>query len=208
MADDIRDLGSAPLWRHSPNWARDPSTEIVMLRRVISERGTPHRLVQLEKDVPINFETEFVCTSKAEEKAVLAFFHGCRGRVKQFWIEHPRSLFDLKRSAPNGSSQLACINNNFDKQYCGYERFYMIMNNGDLITRKITGAEYDKNDDELILSFTGDTDRDINLGDYQRMGRLLLVRLDSDDLTIRMETPSICTFSLKFVELVNEYGAV
>ena len=82
------------------------------------------------------------------------------------------------------------------------------MNNGDLITRKITGAEYDKNDDELILSFTGDTDRDINLGDYQRMGRLLLVRLDSDDLTIRMETPSICTFSLKFVELVNEYGAV
>jgi len=209
MADSLEDLGtggSALLFPLEPNWASNPTTDLAMLRRVLSQRGTSHQLKSLTDDVPLKFKAGFTLLNKEQECTLLEFFCARLGRCQRFWIKHPRRHFELKSTATNGSATLVCNSNGFELQYQGYERIYILMNNGDVLTRKVTGATDDGS--ELTLNINTVLDREVTTDNHYRIGRLLWARFDNDELAERCVTNTICETSLDFVELVQEYSEI
>lgn len=206
MADDILDLGSYDTFPFNANWAKQAKTTIPLIRYYQQYRATSADIEQVIADVPMSVEMGFTLDSKQDEDTYLDFIHGKRGKVGKFWVKHPKSFFELKSFAGVGSTALVTYPNQFNLQYQGYERFYIIVTNGDMITRKITSVTYNVVTDDVTLQFANPTDRDLSPTDIVTWGRMLLVRFDDDTFEIEGETDYISEISLRFTELVQEYS--
>ena len=207
MADSLLDINypTYPLFPFDPNWASEPKTMASMTRRVVEFQGTSQQLVLLTEDCPIQFNAAFLFTTKADIYTMWEFFCARRGRCQRFWIKHPKRLFRLKVAAGTGTDFLGCYPNAFHRPFRAYERLYIRMNNGDILTRSVTAAEYNEGEDRLDLTLDSNLDRDIGLTDYDCIGRLLLCRFDADELPEVIYTTTISEVQFSFVELVQEY---
>ena len=206
MADSLLDLGSTPVFPLEPNWATEPSTNLTMTRRLLGYRGTIQSLFSLTPDVPVVFQAKFTVYDKTDENTIMDFFHARKGRNQRFWIKHPRQHFTLKETAGNGTLSMVCNPNDSHNQWQGYERIYIRMTDGDLLTRKVTAANYNEAQDEVTLTLNSALDRDITTTNQNLIGRMLLCRFDSDDFRVTWLTTITMEFSLKFYELVGEYS--
>lgn len=205
MADSLLDLGSTPVFPLEPNWVSQPSTNISLSRNLLAYRGTKHSIFPITDDAPITFEAHFTIYEKSDEDTFLDFFHARRGRNQRFWVKHPRQHFALKETASNGALSMVCYPNSAHDQFQGYERIYVVMSTGDIVTRKVNSATYSSDDDEINLAINSALDRDITISNQILIGRVLLCRFDSDELSVSHVTTTTCEFSLKFYELVKEY---
>ena len=208
MADSLEDLGTASMFPMELNWATIPSSTIEYVRRIAEYRGTVQNLEQVLADAPIPFEARFTPFDKEEEYELLDFFNDRRGMNQRFWIKHPRAHFTLKTTATTGSSALTCEPNRAHIQYQGYERIYIAMDDGDVLTRQVTSVVYNAGTDDQTVTINTVLDRDVTTINQNRIGRLLLVRFDSDTLTQRITNDRVCEIALKFYELVSEYSVV
>lgn len=210
MADSlpVADLGSFPVFPLSPNWSSDPSSQIAFARDVIREPGTSHALVSITDDAPISFEAAFTIFTPAEYLSLMTFWVARRGRVNRFWVKHPYRSFKLKEDAGSGDGIIHCYPNSFELQYQGYERLYVVMDDGDTVAREITAATYDSGNDRLSLSLNTVLDRDLTTTNHIIIGRYLLARFDADDLDLELVTDCVSNFSLSFAELVREYDEI
>jgi hypothetical protein len=210
VADSLLDINypTVPLLATTPNWATRPSSKMAMTRRLVGHFGTSHQLISLTDDCPLTFEAGYTFVDKSEDNTIITFFIARRGRVQRFWVFHPHRLFRLKVAASNASDFMGCYPNDFHLQYQGYERIYIRMNDGDILTRAVTAASYNEGEDRLDLTLDSNLDRDIGLTEYDVLGRCLLVRFDTDTLRLRALTDSIGEAKLSFAELVQEYSEI
>jgi len=206
MADSLLDLGTTSMFPLEPNWVSNPKTNIGMARRVLGYRGTAETLFAVSDDVPVTFEAKFTIFNKTDENTILDFFLARKGRNQRFWIKHPRRHFTLKDNASNGAATLVCNTNDADRQWQGYERIYILMNDGDVLTRKVNSVTYSEANDEVTLTLNNVIDRDITTTNHAIIGRLLLCRFDSDEFAVRWYTTVTSDFNLRFYELVGEYS--
>jgi len=204
MADDYKDIGDEPIFPLSMNWKRAPINLFTITRNLVSFPGTAQSISELNEETPISFEALFSIFEKSDENAILEFIHARVGRAIRFWIPYKKQMFELFDPTSIGASALNCIDNGSALSYHGYERIYILMNNGDMITRRVV----DITDDGLKLTLALDVplDRAIDLDGYIEIGRFLLVRFDSDKFELNIETNNVFEFTQRFFELVKEYA--
>lgn len=205
MADDLQEIGSEPIYPHYPNWATLPNTMIQLARKIVEFRGTAQTLRSFTDYVPISFDAGFTLYSKEEEYNFLDFFDQRRGKNERFWIQHPKIAFELEQDANAGASAMVCVPNTAESSYLGYERFYIVMKTGDIITRHIQNITYNEITDKMQLDFATGLDRDVLLDNHWRIGRFILCRHDEDSLRLDHKTDLVTEASMRFYEVVREY---
>jgi len=208
MADDYQDIGSEVVFPQEPSWSRLPETSISISRIITQYRATSQQIDQITADSPIAFRAGFQVVTKAEEYELLDFFNGRRGRNKRFFIAHPKTHFFLKSTSLNGSTALTCEPNRSNIQYQGYERIYVIMNTGDILSRRVTQVVYNSGTDDITVTISTPLDRDLTTLNHARIGRFLLARFDDDEMTQQIQSDTVSEIEFPFVELVNEYSEI
>ncbi len=206
VADSYEDLGTHPRFPHAPNWSRAPGTSLTLPRRILEFRGSAQEIAALTPDVPLSFEAEFTCVDKAEEHAVVDFFNARKGRCEPFWVAHPRRHFTLKEAANAGALVLNVAPNSAELQFQGYERIFLEMANGDVVTRHVYEAAFNEVQARVELSLETALDRDVTPENHVAFGRYLLARFDDDVLKERVLTDGVSAIALRFVEVVGEYA--
>ena len=208
MADDYQDLGTYERFPLLPNWVSQPESSYIMARWLVNMPGTVDSLTSITDDAPIIFSAKFMLYQKSDEYAFLDFFNDHRGRANKFWIQHPSSCFILTKTANLGGTSINCQPNKAHLNYQGYERVYILMDNGDIITRKAGAVTYDPVDDEVDLELVTALDRDITTTNYQMVGRMLLCRFEEDNITVESHSSEVSEVECRFRELVKEYSDV
>lgn len=204
MADSLTKVGSFEFFNIEPNWTKDISSDYLLSRRLISYSGTPAIFEGIAPEVPVVLQMEFLFEDKEAEYNMITFFVSKRGRLNRFWLRSPTEAFTLRTAAISGATGLYCKRNRFDLVYQGYERIYIMMNNNDIVVRKITSVV--DGEDLTYIGFDTVLDRDITLTNHCKIGRLLLCRFNDDKLRFRFRTSSVSTLTIGFLELVKEYS--
>ncbi len=192
MADSLLNIGGEPTLLTPFDWGSVPKSEIVITRYLQQFPGTVTLLGELNTYAPISFEVLYVMYTKQTEYTFLEFIHTQLGRNIRFWVPYQKQLFKLYSDAAVGGNTLEMYANNFDLVYQGYERIYIKMVNGDLLTRQISGAS-SIDDTVMQIILTDVIDRDITTTNYVEMGRFLLVRFSDDNFPLKVETDQVST---------------
>lgn len=209
MANSFSGLGDLELFPFEPSWADPPSMTPVFVRRIISQRGTVQDVESVTGDVPARMTLGFSLLSAEDVLAFSDFFMERKGRLGRFWLMHPACAFTLAASASLNQNLLVCRDNLAARQFQGYERIYLLMNDGDILIRQVTAVESDQDGSLCTLTLDADLDRVVTPDALARIGRVYLVRFDQDDLDFRFITPGAAgDVRLTFYELVKEYGDV
>jgi hypothetical protein len=204
MADNLEDLGTYSIFPIEANWVQKPKMDLELARLIIKYVGTSQKLETFTDDVPEGWSLYFT-PDEDDHYDLIDFFAARKGRHGGFWLKIPTREFTLKETALSGSTELVVERNFAHLQYQGYERIYIIMNTGDLITREITGTNDDEDNDKLELSLATVTDREITTSNHYFFGRLLLCRFDEDSLIMSYGQNAYPSISVRVVELVKEY---
>lgn len=207
MSDSLLDIGVGEyIFPLTPNWVTLPTNNFMITRYLFEYRGTSSKIEEQNEEVPIIFQARFDTSDKENEYDLIEFFHNTYGRTKRFWIRYPKTMFDLTEAAANGNDFLRCQPDNFQLIHAGHERIYILMNDGDIITRHVTGASYSEANDEVTLNLATAIDRDVTLTNYTEIGRFLLVRFDSDEFVLKLDSDNRVQMAQKFQELVRDYS--
>lgn len=208
MADDYQDLGSYERFPLVPNWASTPESSYIIARWLVNMSGTVDSLQSITDNAPLIFNAKFLIYDKSDEYDFLDFFYSRKGRHGKFWIQHPASCFILTKTANLGGTSINCEPNKAHLNYQGYERIYILMNTGDVITRKVGAVTYDDVDDEVDLELVTALDREITITNYQMVGRMLLVRFEEDNLVVESHSSEVSEVKCSFRELPEEYDDI
>jgi len=207
MANSFSSLGAPVLFPFEPSWADPPEMSPVIMRRIITHRGTVQQVESTMGDVPVRLTLGFSLLSSADIFSMTEFFMARKGRSGRFWIMHPTEAFTLKSAASLHQNILICHDNLAARQFQGYERIYINMTDGDILIRKVTAVTSDQQTGSCELTLDAPLDRVINADNHTRIGRVYLVRFDQDDLAFNFATPDAANdIRLSFYELVKEYA--
>lgn len=203
MSDSLLNLQGFSLLTKTPNWTGNITNKFLFSRRLSGFTATAVKVDEVAPETPVALECSFQCNDKSEEFYLLSFFVQQLARVGRFWIMDPSSSFKLQSNAVSGASGIYCHRNRFDLIYQGYERVYIEMSNGDILTRRISAVVDGAN--TTYLNFYNPIDRDITTGTCVKIGRLFLGRFDSDVARFKFYSNVVSEITLPFVELVKEY---
>lgn len=206
MADNKTGLGTiTDILNTEPNWNRAIEVERALNAKLMGYPGTVQKILSWSDDLPAVVAFKLTNASKQDEFDLLTFFNLMKGRLGKFWVRSELKEFGLSQDMPQNSTGLYVNDNKFDLAYRGYERIYLDMANGDLITRKVTSVSSGPGAGELTLQIDTVTDRQINRADVRKFGRFLLVRFDVDKISFEHGEKSISDVEVKLRELVKEY---
>jgi hypothetical protein len=206
MADSLLDIGTEEVFPLEPNWATKPGHTYTMTRYLNQHPGTVTEISQKNPESPWVVTARFDIQSKEEEFELLSFIKDREGRVGKFWFKHPKNMFSIKDALSNGSTQVIVYEDNFHLISQGYERIYIELLTGDIITRHVSSADWDEDNEEVQLNLATGVDRDIAVDEVLRIGRFLLVRFDDDMFRFDLDTDHKSMIRLRFKELVKEYS--
>lgn len=209
MSDNLLDLGTTPVWRLDKtymNWREQPKWNFDLARDMVAFDGTATQLVMLLDEQPQEIEFLATLRNKSEEKQFLADFVTRKGQHERFWFTLPSNRFTLNGSHSQGVTTLVMKRN--DWQYQGYERIYILMSNGDLITRKITNVSVDEQAGIMNLTLSTATDRVIEPTNVLLISFMILCRLAIDVAEIKHISMAISETNVKMLELTGEYSDV
>jgi len=205
MTNNLIDLESVEYFTLSPNWSSNPQTSLAALRRLISFPGTSDVVQSIGLSPILSFSQKYLLKTKAEINEFYEFMQRVKGRWGRFWIRHPYSFFTLKTSTGIGAVTIYVERNQFDWIFQGYERIYIQQSDGSIITRLLTDVVENVLLDRLELTFGTQLDRPILKTDKIILGRLLLVRLDSDEIQLSMISQTLAEVGIKVVEVIKDY---
>jgi len=206
MADDIRDLGSAGLWRPRGNWGTLPDYDFDTARQEVAYKGTVTAVEEFTPERPHKLEFEIQLRDHSEQFDFLEQFHAVLGMHNRAWLVLPLTMFRLVTQATATDTVIEVARCEFD--YRGFERIAILLKDGDLITRAITASNFDENSGTLFLSFADGLDRVIAPDDVLSIATMPLIRLGLDAVTLEHDTDGVASVSVKVVELVNEYSDI
>jgi len=207
MADSLLDLGTTPIWIPDRfiNWREDPGLDFGLARQVVEFPGTPQDIIQLSEETPKTWSFRVLVEDKQQEYELLEkFVTECKARTKRFWFPMPSVAFELAEFIPNASVKVTVSENNFE--YRGFERFLIVLWNGDKITRKITAIERFPTTKTIDLTIAAMT-QEIQIDDVEMFVFLALCRFDQDTIKLDCDTSYISDTTIKMQE-VMEYSQV
>jgi len=208
LADDLTGLGTISIiYRIRPDWSNQIEQNYALSNQLLSFPGSVQDILSFVDQVPRRQSFDYVNVTPAETKEILDFYAARKGRVEKFWLPGYRAEFTLSQNVPMNSTVLYVEDNSFDLAYQGYERVYILLQNGDMITRKIIAVIPGPGAGKLTLQLDTITDRAITIADIQEFGRLYLVRFDKDQLEFAHKSSQISSTKIEFAELTKEYPA-
>ena len=207
MADDIQDIGTNTLmWREQPNWVDDVENEMLFSRDIPEYPSSSMDLLVHTAKVPRKIKYSYDNLSKQKELELLNFFTARKGRHGGFWLVGYNKEMQVSQDIPSGTKDIVYENNSFLDGRLGHERIFILLKNGDLITRQIDSAVYfDPEETQIYSTVVTAWDRSIVVPDIFLVGRLWYVRFDTDELKTDYEKIDISSVTLNFYELVEEY---
>ena len=141
MADSLLDLSiggvTLDVLRIMPNWASQPESDFDFGREVIQydEGATAFR--HLTDDLGWRVSCDFTNGDKADEFALLSFFHSHKGRLNRFWLPVQWQYFTPGAKVTSGSTNFTLAPpNSFLPVHQGYERLFILLQDGSFITRR------------------------------------------------------------------------
>lgn len=208
MADSLNGIGAFSLFPLDINWAKRPTVDLALARILLKHIGTSVGLETFTDDVPERITFGVTVTEKSDEYDLIDFFANRKGQYGKFWIKGPSREFTLKEDALSGSVALLVYRNGAYTQYQGYERIWIEMNDGDILTRHIQSITDDDLNDRYSLNLATSIDRDLDVDGHIIIARLFLVRFTEDKLFLNFKTDVVSEIELTVKELVKEYVSV
>ena len=205
MADSLEDIGSYELFPFDANWATNPSMTMILARNIIKFPGTTVEMESYFDYVPEAWTLSFTLSEYSDIYDFQDFFHERRGRWGAFWVRIPIVEFTLQEGILSGASSMFVNRNYANLNYQGDERIWFGMQNGDILTRKVSSLTDDEDNDRISLAVATSIDRNLTVSDPYIIGRLLLARFQEDSLIMDFETDKVVSIQVTFYELVNEY---
>ena len=204
MSDDIQGLGTTPDYRdlilELVNWEERPKLGIKSNVQLFGFEGTVQQVINHSEEQPHNLSFSVMLLSLEEIYNFLKFWHDRKGMHERFWFPLMYNVFELMSPISSGVTQIVVSSPEFE--YRGFERLYLYLNDGSLITRKITQVTDDG--DNLILTVS-EMDRQILAADVVLFSLFLLCHFDVDQIELNYSNPSIASTNVRISELVNEY---
>jgi hypothetical protein len=198
---DLESCGTSTIFNIRPEWSREPNMEIQFGRELIQYDAAMTQFRFLTSELGWKVTAEYFNIDKAVEYSLLDFFHQRKGKLSRFWLPAWAQYFTLAQDiSPLATTFFLAEDNSFQYVYRGYERFFMLLKNGHIITRKIT-ASLGNGEYSVASAF----DRAITPADISLFGKLLLVRFDQDEIAMQHDTTDLSTCTLTFQELAKEY---
>lgn len=207
MSDSILDLsncGTEDIFRLKPDWSSRPSMNLSQFgREIIQYDKAAMKYRPLTANIGIDITFNFFNVTKSDEYDLLNFFHLHKAMCNKFWLPVPWNYFGaLGKDITIGDTDIELLNDmGFVNIFRGVERFYMILANGDFITRQLF---YAVNPEGKIYGVFSPMAHDISKDDKITFGKLILCRFDQDDLTMSHDTTHLSKCSIKFKELGQE----
>ena len=208
MTDSLNGMGAFELFPLTINWSRRPKLDLALARILTKHIGTSIDLETFIDDAPERLNFGISISKKSDEYDLIDFFSNRKGQHGKFWIKNPAREFTLKANALSGSIALLVYRNGAVSQYQGYERIYIVMNDGAILTRHIQSITDDALNDRYSLNLATAIDRDLNVDGHIIISRLLLVRFTEDRLFLNFKTDVVSEIELTVKELVKEYADV
>jgi hypothetical protein len=201
MSDSLLDLGITPyVLTAKPDWANLPSRSQDFGRDIIQYDAGISSLRNLTNDLSQRMEYGYSSMTKEEEYYLLNFFHSRKGRLQRFWLPVYFRDFELADAITSASYILKVKDNGAYVNLKYYERVFIELYDGSLLTRQILSSL-----DAETLVMLSEWDRDIAIADVAHFGKLLLCRFDQDEIEVNHVTDEIGTTALSFQELSKEY---
>jgi hypothetical protein len=212
MSDSICDLiRTNDLFSAQPDWIDGFDSEFKLNRDVLQVDGGLPKINEISDYLPNKVNYNFTNLNKENEYYITNFFEAHYGKCNRFWVPIWYNQFTLDQDVSILSTDLYVTHTDFNYIYQGYERIFIKLKNGDLLTRWITAVTLDDPCApyaDYHLTIQTAIDRNILITDVAFFGLLLLARFDIDELEIPFETDRISEFSIPFVELINEYSII
>lgn len=191
------------MWLRRPNWAETPKWKIQATSILTQYPGTSMELADKSLPIPKRRTLTYSNFTKELEFEMTSFFYSHFGRKQKFWQPSWDVSFKAYEDIQNGATQIKICTSNFYMVSQGYERFFMLLFNGDMISRQIT--EVTKQNEYEVLHLKTEMDRSIALDEIELMCLFLLGRFDMDALIFRHDTDTISSVAWEFIELIREY---
>lgn len=208
MADDLVGLGSALLYEHTINWREAPKYDYQgdPQRQVLGFEGTVKALFNLSEDKPQILEFTTTLCTMADRKLLLDHYRSVKGQWGRWWLLSPLALFEFATPGQVALGSTRFTVNRTDFDFRGFERVYLLLANGDIITRPIDAYTLDELAGTADIDFVTPTDRIIETSEVLLFSLALLVRYDIDVLKVDYNTDHVGEVSIRCLELVKEYG--
>lgn len=203
--DSIEDLSRTQIiLRKKPNWATNPKRVIQMNRDLVEYEESSITIINISDFLIHVITYSYTFVNREEVFDYITFFNAQQGKLKRFWLPIIRNEFALVDPVSTFDGSLLVVDTGFAEVYQGYERIYLELQDGNLITRKVTGV-VDNGDGTETLQLETLMDRDIALSEVNLFSRIMLVRFDKDALQLTHSTDAIAEVTMKYLELVREY---
>lgn len=205
MADDWQDfVTTSTVLTKKPNWIEEPVSSFEDNRELISYPGTDMDIYNLNDLLSHTITYNYTNLTKDDEYYFVNFFLTQQGKLKRFWLPWWKNSFTLYESIKTNDTIINIEYCRYDKVDKGYERFFILLKNGDYISREIIAVVEHIGYESMIIHTA--MDRNIEQNDIVFFGRLLLVRFDIDELEFDFLNNKVSELSIPFKELqINEY---
>ena len=181
-----------------------PKTQFDYSIDVQGFRGTANEVFTYTEDKPEKFDFLFTGTSKAKTKQFVQDFIAKKGRFDCFWFVDIGRYLTVVANITSGALSIDIIDNFYNIQ--GFERLYIELNNGDKITKKITG--FVQGNGTVALNLDTAIDRDILTTDICRITFLHLCRFDVDTITMSFISKDVMEVSLSIIQVIKEQKTI
>ena len=190
--------------RKKPNWAENPKRTISMNRDLIKLNESAVTLVNISDYLYHEITYSYTFATRGEVYDFVQWYNQRQGKLQRFWLPIVRNEFELYSPVNQFDSSLIVVSTGFVEVYQGYERIYLELSNGDLITHKVTGV-IDNGDGTETLQLDALMDRNIALSEVNWFSRIMLVRFNRDSLQMTHSTDGVAEATVTYRELVREY---
>jgi hypothetical protein len=195
-------------------WLEPLGQELDPFISLIQYPGSPLKIRKITDDINVNnLAYKFTNVTKKDEFDLLTFFCEHKGRANRFWLPIPENYYQLSAPVKTGDFVLSIPNETkivdgvetdvipFDSTLMnGYERMFMLLNDGSWISRSIYGIAGEE------MAVLPAMDRDIALSEIKLFGKLILCRFAQDYIEFNHTARDISECTLTFREIAKEYN--
>ena len=180
------------------DWLKQPTQTLEPYRTIIQYPGSGIKIRKITDDVQIKFTASFTNLTKEDISDLLSYFNSHKGRQKAFWVPVPKNYFTATLDI--GSTDVIIrIEDPSPIFLRGYERSYILRNDGSIFFNKIMGLT------SSIMTIDAPLGQFVSKDSIAFFGRLIYCRFDQDEIVMQHITTDISECELSFIELPKEY---
>lgn len=202
MSDDLLDLNGLEVFNFDPDWIVEPSKQRIIQVSDNIYPGTIHSL-NFNRD-PVKKLKFQITDTDTKLYTFLLFFADMCGRYKSFWMPDLFQRFTVEEIIFTLDKKVR-ITKLSNLYLHGHERLFILLRNGDRISRKIESMGQLENQTEIVVSTEIP---EFDIADIALCSLIYLGRLDQDAIEIKYDSDKAANCEVSFVELLEEYSEI